>query len=238
MNTRIVEEKMAKLFSACNPFSEHLKKWEDKALPDKYDHNCFEYSGQPSMDEFIRALAYQKDRNAGFIKLEGDEPLSDSFCLDAGITLTMILGEDHGAWKTNENISFQIPSVAELEAIEIKHYGKLYGEDFTRRNIRRLYNKYSYYGAYSDGQLVASAYSFTDEELELTCIDGLLVDEDYRKQYIATSLIAYIKGKHPGTTVFLHADDDDSPKEMYLKMGFKITDRLYEYLCTDITKIE
>ena len=74
-------------------------------MPDKYDHNCFEYSGQPSLDEFIRALAYQKDRNAGFIKLKGDAPLSESFGLEAGITLTMILGENHGAWKTNAKLS-------------------------------------------------------------------------------------------------------------------------------------
>ena len=60
------------------------------------------------------------------------------------------------------------------------------------------------------------------------------MDEDYRKQYIATSLIAYIRETHPGTALLLHADDGDSPKEMYLKMGFRIVDRLYEYLCTDI----
>ena len=38
--TRIVEEKMARLFSEKKPFSEHLFKWEDSSLPDKYDDNC------------------------------------------------------------------------------------------------------------------------------------------------------------------------------------------------------
>lgn len=39
--TREFEQKLACLFSVQKPFSEHLLKWEDSALPDKYDHNCF-----------------------------------------------------------------------------------------------------------------------------------------------------------------------------------------------------
>ncbi|MGX8773886.1 MAG: GNAT family N-acetyltransferase [Bacillota bacterium] len=238
MKTRITEEKMARLFSTCRQFSEHLKKWEDDSLPDKYDHNCFEYSGQPSAEEFREAIAYQKNKGAGFIKIEGDEPLSDCFGLEGGITLTMML-EDHPVnWRTNPGLTFKTPSVDELETIEVKHYGEIYGEDFTRRNIRRLYDKYSYYGAYLDGKLVGSAYSFTDRENGLTCIDSLLVDEDYRKQYIATSLIANIKEECSGTKLFLHAEDDDTPKEMYLKMGFDTVDRLYEYISMDIEKLE
>ena len=30
--------------------------------------------------------------------------------------------------------------------------------------------------------------------------------------------------------MFLHADADDTPKEMYRKMGFESVDELYEYL--------
>ena len=39
---------------------------------------------------------------------------------------------------------------------------------------------------------------------------------------------------HPDDTLFLHADEDDTPKDMYLKMGFEIVDRLYEYTRTGI----
>lgn len=44
-----------------------------------------------------------------------------------------------------------------------------------------------------------------------------------------------VEDEYPDTRLFLHADDDDTPKEMYLKMGFEIVDRLYEYSCTDKT---
>ena len=68
----------------------------------------------------------------------------------------------------------------------------------------------------------------------MTCIDGLIVDEAFRHQYVATSLIAHIADISPDSTLFLHADEMDTPKEMYLRMGFEIIDLLYEYCKTDI----
>ena len=233
VETRKVEEKMAGLFSTKRPFSAHLFKWEDPLLPDKYDHNCFEYSGQPSREELEEAIRYQRSIGAAFIKLEGDEPLLDSFGLELSITLTMVLRSAGQGWKTNPALVFHAPSLSELEdmedllELERKVFGPVYGEDFTHRNIRRLYEKLTFHGAYLDGKLVGAGYSFSDSGF--TCIDGLIVDTAYRKRCVATSLIKHIKESCPDTILFLHADDDDSPKDMYLKMGFEISDRLYEY---------
>ena len=231
--TRNNERLLISLFSECRQFSGHLVKWEDKLLPDKYDQNFFEYCGQPTKDEFSKAVEYQKKIGAGFIKLEGDEPLSDSFGLEESVTLTMILRSDEAEWTVNTDLVFSTPSLTEAEAIDVKHFGPLYGEDFSRRNIRRQYEKLTYHGAYLDGKLVGMCYSFSSDGL--TCIDGLIVDEAYRRRYVATSLIAYIKGRFPDTILYLHADEDDSPKEMYEKMGFETIDKRYEYLCTDGT---
>ena len=230
--TRKNEEHLISMFSKRKPFSEHLLKWEDELLPDKYDQNFFEYSGQPTKEEFEKAIQYQKEIGAAFIKLEGDEPLENSFALEAGVTLTMLLKSNGAKWRVNPVLEFRIPSVEELEELEVKHFGSLYGEDFTRRNIRRQYEKLTYHGAYLDGKLVGSCYSFSRDGV--TCIDGLIVDEEYRKRYIATSLIAYVRDSYPDTYIFLHADEDDTPKEMYAKMGFETVDRLYEYLCSDL----
>ena len=201
-------------------------------LPDKYDHNCFEYNGQPTNEEFLKALEYQRSRGDSFIKLEGDHPLSDDFGLEMDVTLTMELKADSSDWKRNHNVTFAVPSIEELEEIEVKHFGKAYGESFARRNVRRLYNKLQYHGAYLDNKLAASCYSFSTDGM--TCIDGLIVDEDYRHKYIATTLIGHIAELNRYTTLFLHADESDTPKEMYLKMGFEITDRLYEYSNTNL----
>ena len=233
--TRHNEELFIRMFAERKPFSEHLTKWEDRLLPDKYDHNCFEYCGQPTKEEFAKAVQYQKEFGAGFIKLEGDDPLSDSFGLEADVTLTMVLKSSETEWKTNPDLTFRTPPLRELEELEVKHYGPLYGESFTRRNVRRLYEKATYHGAYLDGVLTGSCYSFSANGL--TCIDGLIVDESYRKRYIATSLIAHVIRSFPDTVFFLHAAEDDTPKDMYEKMGFETVDKLYEYLCTDMNRL-
>ena len=230
--TRVVEEKMARQFSERKRFSENLFKWEDNDLPDKYDHNYFEYTGQPTREEFQKAADYQKSRGDHFIKLEGDHPLTEAFGLEPDITVTMELTDDTKGWTRNETVRFAVPSIEELETIEVKHYGPLYGEDFSRRNIRRLYEKLQYHGAYIGDTLVGACYSFCTDGM--ICIDGLIVDEAYRHQYIATTLMAHIAETHADYTMFLHAEEEDTPKEMYLKMGFEVTDRLYEYLRTDL----
>ena len=53
---RSAEEEVAMLFSVRRSFSEHLKRWEDNELPDQYDYNYYEYSAQPTQEEFERAL--------------------------------------------------------------------------------------------------------------------------------------------------------------------------------------
>ena len=126
INTRMIEEKMIRLFAEKKPFSEHLYKWEDALLPDKYDHNFFEYSIQPSGEEFRKALQYQKDLGANFIKFEGAEPLADSFGLEAGVTVTMALTDSGAGWKTNDALTFKTPSFREAEEIEVKHYGPVF----------------------------------------------------------------------------------------------------------------
>ena len=113
--TREFEQKVAGLFSVQKPFSEHLLKWEDPALPDKYDHNCFEYTAHPTAAELACALEYQKSLGAAFLKLEGNEPLENALGLEPGVTLTMALLEKETHWKHNEGLTFRTPALSELE---------------------------------------------------------------------------------------------------------------------------
>ena len=229
---RGTEEDMAMLFSVKRSFSDHLKRWEDNELPDKYDHNSFEYSAQPTQEEFEQALAFQKERGDTFIKLEGDFPLENGFGLPADVTLTMQLSGSTDGWTVNDEIEIRKPGYKDLMAIERKHFGPLYGEDFTARNADRLFEYLDFRGAYIGEKLVGSYYFYTSNGF--TCVDDLIVDEDYRHRYIATTLLKYAVNEAAGNVVFLHADEDDTPREMYEKMGFRVVDRLYEYLCTDL----
>ena len=238
--TRLVDKKIALLFSIPTVFSEHLIKWEDSLLLDKYDHNAFKYSGQPSIEEFRKAVEYQKRRGQDFIKLEGYWPLENSFGIEEEVTLVMMLKAEANIqlWKTNPYIVLKAPDIEPMEQQEVSHYGPLYGESFTARNIRRLYEKMDYHGAYLENKLVGYCYTYSTNGC--TCMDGLNVDMDYRHQYIATTLIKGIveAARKNGDQVYLHADLDDTPKEMYAKMGFEEVDRIYEYTCTDFNTLK
>ncbi len=238
--TRTTDQAFAALFSVSRPFSEHLTKREDDQLRDKYDHNSFFYEGQPSVEEVRQALAYQKARRDAFLKLEGYTPLEQSFGMEGEETLTMLLPEnaDPSAWKTNPAVSIEAPDFDQLEQNELKYYGPLYGEDFTLRNNRRLREKLTYHGAYLDGKLAGSCYTWSAGGY--TCLDGLLVDSDFRHQYVASTLLKALaeQAKREGKILYLHADPEDTPKDMYAKMGFSVVDRVYEYLCTDFTRLQ
>ena len=231
---REVEKAFYNLFCEYFIFSNNLIKREDNILKDKYDNNTFEYCGQFDKDEFEKALKYQKDRNDYFIKFEGYERLENNFGLEEGITLTMLLKEKKD-FKINKNLIFLKPSLNELIDLEVKHYKDIYGEDFCRRNMIRLYEKLNYLGAYLDNKLVGAIYYFEYEDY--ICMDGLLVDENYRHRYIASSLINEIINKDNNKYYFLHAEEDDYPKDIYLKLGFEIVDKSYEYNSTQIDKI-
>lgn len=229
--TRRTERQLALLFASEHPFSAHLTKWEDPLLPDKYDHNCFFCTGQPTKEEFAAALRYQRERGAAFLKLESDAPLRDCFGLEQSITLTMTLQASCDGWKQNPDVTVGTPTLPEAEALEVRHYAAVYGESFTRRNLRRLFEKLNYHGAYLDGILVGICYTF--EHDGCVCLDGLLTDEAYRGRHVATTLLRHLAKQNGDKLFFLHADADDTPRQMYETRGFRVTDSLFEYLCTD-----
>lgn len=234
--TRAAERQLALLFSEERPFSAHLSKWEDPLLPDKYDFNCFSCSGQPQAEEIAAALRYQKETGAAFLKLESDAPLQNSFGLEQSVTLTMALTAPCDVWNRNPFVTFGRPTLAEAEALEVRHYGPVYGEDFTRRNIRRMFQKLNYHGAYLDGVLAGMCYTF--ESGGCVCLDGLLTDERSRGKGVATTLLRDLAKQNEGKLLFLHADADDTPRQLYERLGFRVTDTLYEYLCTDLSALK
>ena len=236
VRTRATERQLALLFSEERPFSAHLSKWEDPLLPDNYDFNCFSCSGQPAKAEIAAAQQYQKERGAAFLKLESDAPLEDSFGLEQSVTLTMTLQASCDNWRQNPRVTVGTPTPEEALDLEVRHYGAVYGEDFTRRNIRRLYGKLRYHGAYLGDALAGMCYTF--EYGGCVCLDGLLTDEACRGQGVATTLLRDLAKQNEGKLLFLHADADDTPRQLYERLGFRVTDTLYEYLCTDLSAMK
>ena len=87
-------------------------------------------------------------------------------------------------------------------------------------------DNFYYFGAYIGGKIAGACYAFDSHGY--VCIDGLAVKEAFRKQYVATTLLAHMADTF-GERLYLHADAMDTPKEMYLKMGFRPIDTNFEY---------
>ncbi len=221
-------------------FSEHLWKWTDLSLPDMYDHNAFVYSEGVTAEEIAAAEGFQKEKQLNFLKLEGEFPLSGDllcrFSLEMGETLTMALSADAPLWKQNDRVIIREITEPEVEedilALQLRNYAEDYGADFCTRQLRRYAKlaketgKLRYFAAYLDGKCVGACYAFYDSGA--VGADGLIVDPAARKRYVATTLLSHVRASADGI-FYLHADAEDTPKDMYARMGFEIVDRLYEY---------
>ena len=242
---RKAERSFKMLFSQKCAFSEHLEKWQDDDLYDMYDHNQFvPLLDDPTDKELEQAIAYQRQLGRGFLKLDTreklDEALTERFSLEECCTETMLLRNKQKnieAWKCNPDViihdSASSDVLAELLQIDIETFASDYGEDFIRRRDVRYVKKametpgFHYYVAYLDGKVAGSCYACAIDGYVV--MDALVVREAFRKRYVATTLMKHIASQFK-EEMFLHADADDTPKEMYRKMGFETVDELYEYL--------
>lgn len=242
---RKAERSFKMLFSQKCAFSEHLEKWQDDDLYDMYDHNQFvPLLDDPTDKELEQAIAYQHQLGRGFLKLDTreklDEALTERFSLEECCTETMLLRnkkENMARWKSNPNViihdSASSDVLADLLQIDIETFASDYGEDFIRRRDVRYVKKametpgFHYYVAYLDGKVAGSCYACAIDGYVV--MDALVVREAFRKRYVATTLMKHIASQFK-EEMFLHADADDTPKEMYRKMGFETVDELYEYL--------
>ena len=242
---RKAERSFKMLFSQKCAFSEHLEKWQDDDLYDMYDHNQFVPLLDDTTDkELEQAIAYQHQLGRSFLKLDTreklDEALTERFSLEECCTDTMLLRNKQKnieAWKCNPDViihdSASSDVLADLLQIDIETFASDYGEDFIRRRDARYVKKametqgFHYYVAYLDGKVAGSCYACAIDGYVV--MDALVVREAFRKRYVATTLMKHIASQFK-EEMFLHADADDTPKEMYRKMGFETVDELYEYL--------
>ena len=242
---RKAERSFKMLFSQKCAFSEHLEKWQDDDLYDMYDHNQFvPLLDDPTDKELEQAIAYQHQLGRGFLKLDTreklDEALTERFSLEECCTETMLLRNKQKnieAWKCNPDViihdSASSDVLADLLQIDIETFASDYGEDFIRRRDARYVKKametqgFHYYVAYLDRKVAGSCYACAIDGYVV--MDALVVREAFRKRYVATTLMKHIASQFK-EEMFLHADADDTPKEMYRKMGFETVDELYEYL--------
>ena len=153
----------------------------------------------------------------------------------------MVLTGGYGTWRRNGDVTvFELgehPMEEDLLELERKVFGPVYGEDFTRRNLGRYLEvagrkgPFRYFGAWEGDRFAGACYAVVRDGW--AGLDGLVVDPACRNRYVATSLMAGILDRLGPVSAYLHADREDTPKDMYARMGFAPVDELYEYF-TDL----
>lgn len=245
---RAAEDEFASMFSTTVGVNERFLRRQDGALPDMYDHNQFIPLGAVSVEDVLALNEYRKAHNDGFLKLDcrqrldsaTEEALKERLGMEGGETITMYLAEPQKVNRNpNPNVVIKDAKAEEILGdilcVELKNYAQIYGADFCRRRAVRYVEKAKtdsrmhYFAAYLEGKVVGCVYAFATKSY--VQIDSLVVNEEARGQYVATALLHHIACLFEQTP-FLHADAEDTPKDMYTKLGFASVDSLWEYSAT------
>ncbi|MCR5078632.1 MAG: hypothetical protein K6B65_01750 [Bacilli bacterium] len=245
---KAAEQSFVDLFSssfAVGDPSLGILRYHDEELKDMYDHN-FSFSPKELNEEtFALLTSIKASRGEGFMKVS--LPMNSSFLKEKGFEeecLYTLIKESYGHFdipkpRFGEYRRFRDDEAILDEVIEVEklYYGKSYGESFCTRKwirygkkIKEGDNGLDIWGVYFNKRLVA--YCYTYFAYSLVCIDCLLVIEEERNKYVASNLIKDI-GAYYSCPIYLHADEDDTPKELYAKLGFEKALISFDYLKVD-----
>lgn len=244
------ENDFQNVFCTSFDFSDAFIKNEDELITLMYDHHQFITKIQDISENDIKeAMTYQKQHGYHFLKIDSRFPLSkeltEIFKLDESVIITMVNLHSNDFLSTHFHVNPEViikdVQVDQIEqdilAIYLKNYQNDYGEEFIRQFVSafslkaRKDKRLHYLGAYLNDEICGYCYYFDDGNYKV--LDGLTVNEESRHQYVASSLISYVINASD-STIYLHADKNDTPQEMYRNMGFEDIDILYEYVCKQL----
>lgn len=230
------EDSLIKLFSSHYKLGDKLIKFYDDSLLDMYDHNLYRCQIELTSDDISLAIKDSKNHNYDYIKFESF--IKQSLLIDMGFEEEIEIALIHvGKFEFDINDAVEIKLFSkndfsdEMMDLEQRHYGEIYGRDFTSRKMNRYFSKVSkvgldFIGAFIKNKLVGYAHIYNDGHS--IGLDGLLVDKEYRHQKIATTILAFAINSN-NVPLYLHADKEDTPINLYKKLGFKPVNTKYYY---------
>lgn len=244
------EDEFLNVFCTSFDFSDAFIKYEDDLIPLMWDHHRFTAkTGQICGQDIKGAVRYQKEQGCNYLQINSRVPLprqlTETFQLQEAVTITMVKPGERDSLPPSFHVNPQVvikdiqthQIEQDLLAIQLKNYQEVYGGDFIKQLVSAFARKaredkrLHYLGAYLNDKICGYCYYFDDGRYKV--LDGLTVNEETRYQYVASSLIAYVFAASD-SLMYLHADRDDTPRQMYQKMGFEAMDTLFEYTCTEL----
>ncbi len=218
--------------------SHHLGRWYSNLRPDQMNNNFFLPTAPLTCEDIDTAIDLQKRRGLNYVMLRMSKPmepnLRELFPFEEDITYIMALLQNNSAdWKENRDIEIRDIQTSDIstDLLDVSAVPEQY-RTAAYRNMQLVLNvakenaNYHWLCAYKDGSRTGSVYALYHQGF--VEVDDLWVEEKYRNQYIATTLMKYIVNQY-GATVYLHASASATPKNMYTRMGFEIVETIYDY---------
>jgi spore maturation protein CgeE len=235
------------------PFEDkRVIRYRDDLMSDMYDHNCTYIKGTPSLDDLLQLIAGEirlcREENLGYCKItmdemqhaKGIEEFDDKLQIEhygqyVYMPYVYMPAEPPGwALKTDcdiRKIADEV-MVEDLVLLDKIQYAEACGGDFCARRARSRGQVYlsntsiESYICYYEGEPAGNC--------DLFLYDGMAKIEDFtvlpkfQRRGLGTAILehlivaAFSKGAR---TIYLTTDEEDTPKEMYMKLGFeKVSD--------------
>lgn len=241
------------LFSVLADFSPQLCRWRNRRLPQQHDVNAFvPKEGLPlTLEALEEALAAQEGEGLRFFQLNSRKalplPWVEALGLEEELILTMALLEGEPAqWKGNPSVqvrdgkdfdlradllAFEEQQAARLRQLFSPGEGEAGPEPAEARVLQDLdvsqrTADFHFLEAYLEGRLAGKCRVFCREGCAE--LDDLVTAPWARRRHVATTLLRHAAETFPGQ-LYLHASAGDSPKEIYVRLGFVTIDRCWEY---------
>lgn len=219
-------------------FQENLLQWRNAACPEQQNNHFFVPVGDISSGDIQKALEFQKNAGSHYLMLRTSAPLNRSLVAEFGFeetcTQVMALLQDTSeGWRENPLLEIRDIQTSDIsqDLLDVSDVPEKYQAQALNNlqillDVTKTHPEYHWLCGYLDGKKVANVYALCHSG----CIevDDLWVHRDFRNRYIATTLLKYIAKELDGT-LYLHAEADKTPKEMYARMGFETVERNYDY---------
>lgn len=228
-------------FSICYENNQIIR-FRDSQLPDMYDHNFTYIKKALSVDALQQVIQEEIElslhENKDFCKITMDY-IPDEKCLDS-LNRKIETGHDgryvyipmkSPVWNTVDGSQMlkvaDSSMIEDLVSMDLIHDCGTCGEDFCNRRARRRGEVYlseiplDSYICYYNGIPVGSCDLFLYNDTAK--IEDFAVLPEYQRRGFGTTILKYlidialIKGVK---TIYLITDEDDTPKEMYQRLGF------------------
>lgn len=230
----------------------NYRRYFDDKLRDMYDHNFIKLNydlDNNEVENIIKAETNKRyEANAGFCKitlgntLKGIPSPFKEVKPEIEHLGAYVYTEGVSNWKSIDECGIKKVSnecmVNELINLDLAHDAETCGVAFcNRRALRKgkvyldtnkLCDSYNcYYNNVPVGNCELMIYNDTAK------IELFAVHPDYQRKGIGTTILKYLVSKavmDGAKVVYLIADEDDTPKEMYIKLGFKKVSDIYSLL--------